>query len=598
MATAVAVLWVVASWLLLAALFFYVGRLLCRIVGVGVCGAGARGASEAHLTFWVGWSLTIAILQFWHLWLPVDGRASLLMVTLGMLGLIIERRSLIPTLHRIRRNLRQRRWVGYSIAAAMLIGFWACLALGPPHRPDTANYHLAAVRWNASYPIVPGLGNLHGRLAFNNSSFLYAAMLDVGPWQHRSHHLAHGLLAVVSLLYFLSRVVLAWRAERRKFAVHFSQAFCFPVVLLFTYKGTTSFQPDFITFLIGMVVSTVLFEMLYDRSLSDRQLRMRLFAICFLSAVGLTIKLSFLPLGLLASLIAIGRFAGETTINRPRRLRMIGICSLAAAISLGCWATRGVVLSGYVAYPSTVGRFEMPWTIPHEDVQLMHKRIVGYARHQGPGYLETLDNWDWVGPAIVRELGHPISVTIPILCILAAGFGVTLNRHRSRIRHDFQFKPWWFLLPSAAAIAFMLATAPIPRFAGAAIWVFAIGAMTLSLDSIKRADPEFRRQLRLTTALGLTLLVLGLAKAGRYAVPPATASGFAEMPTGETMVMEAADGLKVHVAAEFAWDAPLPNTPEFCPELALVRDGDLSGGFRIVPTRDRIAKTPDRRSRR
>jgi hypothetical protein len=35
-----------------------------------------------------------------------------------------------------------------------------------------------------AYPIVPGLGNLHPRLAFNSAYFLYAAALDGEPWLH------------------------------------------------------------------------------------------------------------------------------------------------------------------------------------------------------------------------------------------------------------------------------------------------------------------------------------------------------------------------------------------------------------------------------
>src|SRR4029079_17401394 len=57
----------------------------------------------------------------------------------------------------------------------------AQLSLLKPEYHDFGNYHLATIRWLTAQPIVPGLGNLHFRLGFNQSYFLYPAQLIAKP---------------------------------------------------------------------------------------------------------------------------------------------------------------------------------------------------------------------------------------------------------------------------------------------------------------------------------------------------------------------------------------------------------------------------------
>ncbi|MGV2435393.1 MAG UNVERIFIED_CONTAM: hypothetical protein LVT10_11320 [Anaerolineae bacterium] len=52
-------------------------------------------------------------------------------------------------------------------------------ALLAPARYDAGLYQIQSVMWSNQFPIVRGLGNLHGRLAFNNSFHLYIAWLNL-----------------------------------------------------------------------------------------------------------------------------------------------------------------------------------------------------------------------------------------------------------------------------------------------------------------------------------------------------------------------------------------------------------------------------------
>jgi hypothetical protein len=80
----------------------------------------------------------------------------------------------------------------------------ARLALRGAGNGDSGLYHEPLIRWSLEYPIVTGLGNLHVRFAFNQSYFLYAAMLGVGPLANLSAHLANGLFMLAGQLIALA----------------------------------------------------------------------------------------------------------------------------------------------------------------------------------------------------------------------------------------------------------------------------------------------------------------------------------------------------------------------------------------------------------
>src|SRR5262249_9520587 len=61
---------VVVAWSALVLVLIGLGLLLRRAVGLR-----AEVASDRFADFWIGWAVLVAMLQLWHLCLPVDGRA-------------------------------------------------------------------------------------------------------------------------------------------------------------------------------------------------------------------------------------------------------------------------------------------------------------------------------------------------------------------------------------------------------------------------------------------------------------------------------------------------------------------------------------------
>ena len=61
---------------------------------------------------------------------------------------------------------------------SIFVGFSAFLHRQALTFYDTGLYHLQTFMWNSQFPITLGLGNLHGRLAFNSTLFLIAPLDD------------------------------------------------------------------------------------------------------------------------------------------------------------------------------------------------------------------------------------------------------------------------------------------------------------------------------------------------------------------------------------------------------------------------------------
>lgn len=571
---------VVFTWLIWTLLFFGIGRLLLWLVG-----CRETGLSKIHVVFWIGWSASIIFLQLWHLAFPVDWRAVLVVVACGIGGVAAGGRRLV------REAVEHREsWKTATLAALVIAGLWSAIAIGPPLRGDSGLYHIHAVRWNSAAPIVPGLGNLHGRLAFNNSSFLYAALLDVGPWEQRSHHISNGLFAVVTMLYLLSSLRVARDRQHPEWAYAFLKLLSFPLAVLFTYKSLSSYQPDMITFLLGVVVVLQLFKILFFPEKKLAEVRLSVLAICLLSSTALTVKLSFLPMGFTASVIALGVWWQRSRAESYRlrqRYTLVAQCCLLAVVAIVPWVARSVILSGFPAFPSPALACDVPWRIPDASREEMRVGVIGYARKNGADYRDTMDNYRWVWPALKRELRHPLEFTLPLACFVLCTSVAWRLRKTPAPTPGPPLAAWIALLPSALTIVFVALSAPSARFAGAAIWMLGLCSLVLALDRFPRNSPGFRRGVRWASSLGVAMLLIAFAKSVRYANGPVHPAGFAPMPTVELVRKTTHHGLQVCVpkdANDVPWDPPLISTVEFRAGLALRREGDMTGGFVVLPS--------------
>src|SRR5581483_109340 len=289
---------ILGAWVLLGVMF--------AGVGFAVFAAGrlrAQAWEVVFAAFWVGWGATILFLQVWHGFFPVSARALVVVAAVGAAGLWAAARDVLRLVLSLPRS--SPAWAcGTALAAAAGVAVvTANVAIGPNRVWDTGLYHLQVLRWYREYAIVPGLGNLHARLAFDNSTFLYAALLDVGVLH--GWRLASGLLLVVFATEALAHVPgLIGRGASHGLAL----VAMLPAMGVALLDGQpAAVAPDFVLLVLAPIVTAYLLRAVTMANRTDER-DLWLFSAAFLAVVGLTVKPSFAPFGVAVLGIAFWRF--------------------------------------------------------------------------------------------------------------------------------------------------------------------------------------------------------------------------------------------------------------------------------------------------
>ena len=141
---------------------------------------------------------------------------------------------------------------------------WLIRRLGRPVLGETRDCIIfPTIHWLKSYPIVPGLGLLHGRLAFNQSYFLYMSALDFGPWADRSTHIATSLLVMVLFVQMI--LTISWVLRNKSnWQSHylFTMLLLGPVMMMAQSAPLPSPNVTFIVMLLGLVLAARLLAFL------------------------------------------------------------------------------------------------------------------------------------------------------------------------------------------------------------------------------------------------------------------------------------------------------------------------------------------------
>jgi hypothetical protein len=539
-------------------------------------------ADDWFLTFWIGWAATLAFLQVWHLVLPVDWRAAAAVGALGLTGLLSRR----DDLRGLRRLLLSERL--YVALLALVVLRLANRALAAPDHIDAGLYHLGAVRWAATYAIVPGLGNLDPPLAINSSHFLCVALLDFGPWAGRASHLANGLLIVVAAAQALAALLRVARRRRAPRPADLFLAICLPAVFVqaafdpsfyreLFIRLLSSPTPDVPVFLLQLVVAAELLRLLGMPRAGPGPSR-SLLGITLLVAAGTTVKLTFAVYG--ALVLAVAGIAWVVR-GRPRAgaaiMRTPAACALVLAIVLGPWLVRGVVLSGYPLYPAPILGLDVDWRMPRSVVVHEEGLVQGHAR-LSPEW----EDWGWVSrwASEVWHVARAVLLLPGVLFVLAVGIALAGRLVRAGPPGR-RATRWPALLPATGALVFWFFSAPSWRFAGSAFWVLGAGSLALAVCSLSAPARRAAALGCVAWAVAGSLVIL----CGMETIGPGPDHGFHPAHEAAFAVRATRSGLKVNIPVDnfYCWDGPLPSASYPNPALRLRRPGDLSSGFTIRP---------------
>lgn len=571
---------VLLSWLLFFLLFSGLGMMALKLLGRPL----ASGWDWLD-SFWLGWALSLAALQIWHLFFPVNETVLLLMALLAAYSLMTQREAAARLLARLRGQH------AYLLGMALLALWLSNRALAMPTAYDSGFRDFQAVMWIDAYPIVPGLGNLFSSLAFNHSVYLYDALLDVSVWSGRSHHIATGLLIMAYLIGALkSALKLSAGHSARVFRWSWLlAALTIPYLLFYTVgrSGISHFLTDTVVDLAGFLCVAYFLDYLQDREPAGVNQRYLILRLAILILAGLTIKQTFIVFGLaLAATVAfVWLRRGGLRWDRKRAVQLLGLAAAMAGVVILPWLARGVISSGYIAFPQTVGKVAVDWAIPHEQLQARQRTMSTNTRIRGGDQDEVLGSWDWLGPWLRKYAGSIMPAMLPTM-IAAGALGLyAAGRWRNCAAIRERGPGLVALAPLLCMLIIWFFTFPEPKYVRYILWSMAAISVILAFE----AWPSVRLRWRLVAVQGLATLCVAyvaliIVLRGSFPLPAGPDDGFYDHWPIAYDQFSTDSGLELNVPRDGAqcWQAPLPCTPYPDARLEARAPGELRHGFRIA----------------
>ena len=540
------------------------GRLTVRYIGV------PRNNSFNTIDIWIGFAAIIVIVELLHLIYPVDWRMSLTLSTIGILALLvlepIKWKGLLIT-----KTIQSYPWLVISIVSIIFV--WCSLAMQSPRNYDSGLYHFQSIRWLNEYPIIKGLGNLHGRLAFNQSYFTYLALFNVSPIWNKGYA-AGGL--------FLLLLSLSTLIEAKLYEIKKGKWLLYPLIFaLGTYASkSASPSPDLIIAMLQVVTFVLLIKLIhYDQPNSAPHLQS---AICLyvLCTTIITIKLSGAMYALSFILVSIA-FSYQLIISqKAMALKVIKLCSLAILLHLG----RGIILSGAPLYPSSFGGvWSLDWAMPIDAVNSEANWIYSWARNAGHSPEEVLGNWKWFMPWLSsRNPTYLLMLGSPFLLFIIKRIQVRCFFNKPKNNYNTINIVY---LPFLLSIVFWFFTAPDVRFLGLIPAIQTI--FTVWLIVLHFYNKESLRYKKITTTLSshlillfVTILLLIIQSRN------ISLRGWQDIRQIKTEIKKTTSRLTINkpIKGDQCWNSPLPCTPYFNENLKTrghVSEKNLKSGFSV-----------------
>ncbi len=142
------------------------------------------------------------------------------------------------------------------------------------------------------------------------------------------------------------------------------------------------------------------------------------FYITILCTVGMTIKLNFAPLGGSTLVVVLAAWFSKYFKQDQKGMKKT-LCwiLLLNGTLLSLWIVRGVILSGYIVFPYTLGSVPVTWRVPRPLALSVTNWVRSWPRAPGVFWTDVLDNWNWLRPWLKN---FPSEYTKPLITGLLA----------------------------------------------------------------------------------------------------------------------------------------------------------------------------------
>lgn len=239
----------------------------------------------------------------------------------------------------------------------------------PSQNHDDGMYYMQTIKWIENYAVVPGLGNIHGKLAFNSNWHVLSSLFGFSYLGIPALNDLNGLLHIMVVTYAFTGLQSLMNGKY-ELATILKVLMFIPTFIFLKYF--TAPTPDLAAIYLIWIAIIFLVKKIEEQSLEVFNIR-SLMIIIFCTYI-CTIKLSALPICIPALYI----FFKEV---KKKNYMHMAVIIIAVLDLLAPWLIRNIIQTGYVLYPfEHLDLFNFDWEIPKAVVIWEADWIESWAR--------------------------------------------------------------------------------------------------------------------------------------------------------------------------------------------------------------------------
>lgn len=417
--------------------------------------------------------------------------AGIACTILGLAGIIL---TVLYVIRYLRRGRQRKLLPGVeqmSMPLPRAVLLLLCLAsvllwtTQDPGQYDTGLYHAQAIRWIEEYGVVPGLGNLHMRFAYNSAFMSLQALFSLEWLAGQSLHTLNGFFCLCALFYAFGTVRVPgkerWQTSDLLKCV-------MAVYVVRSRYSIASSGTDIWAMLLIVYICAKWCELME----SGEQETAPWCYVCLVGFYALTVKLS-------AAAIVILVCYPLYQLLRKKDFRTIFYNGLLAVMVVAPYLIRNVIISGYLIYPyEGIDLFNVDWKMDPEVLRSDSLDIKMWGR--GLTNMEEYDNslfgWipDWF---LSMSVGYRILLAVGVISTLVIVYRIWKRMICKKYEHAA------VLTAGVVCLVFWLMAAPLIRYGQ----VYILIVIALALGSWE--GPEALQRRDVLAAAG-TLVMLSV----------------------------------------------------------------------------------------
>jgi|GEM_PF-2900938 len=328
------------------------------------------------MVFLVGLASITTLGNYLHLFMSIGLVVNLILIISSLVYLFLDKSYINEYLSKQIVKIKEVNIITVALGLVFVI-FALYQTTSVTLSADTPLYHALSIRYIEEYAVIPGLGNLYHRLAFNNSWFVTNAIFNLSFLGVMQFNVLGTFLMIFSGFYFLSGIN---SILNRNYSIGAWVRLLFIPILFYSYYYphlgyTSSPSPDIPSALFMWILLIAYVEKYFrDKSLKF-DVENVILGLC--ATFLITVKLSVAPIIIPFIYVLLMALKDKQTSSVLKSSMFVLVFFLP-------WFAHNYYLAGYLVHPfPSVDLFDPEWKIPKEEAIKEKNSIQNWAKWPG-----------------------------------------------------------------------------------------------------------------------------------------------------------------------------------------------------------------------